>query len=171
MTSLQRNDWPTPLLQPDPHDGCILYSVTYLCHCFGHTEVTPKQVQTFREQTRKLEAMFPQWHCGLHMKRHWDHYDTDQAEWQRYWLGPTAQSWVETHLNQGYIGLVIVERVVGRAHAIVVLESHGDEGIFVMDPLYGHRVETWEWLLSAGPGQHGCHHIDGWYSREGEVAP
>jgi len=158
--------WTDPVLQSDPHEGCILCSVAYICHCFGHTGITPDQVQVFREQTRKLEAMFPQWHCGLQMKRHWDHYDDDKEEWQRYWLGPATREWVARHLREGYIGLVIVERVVGKAHALVVLESCGEEGVLVMDPLYGHRVDTWEWFLAVGPRSHGCHHIDGWYRSE-----
>lgn len=155
--------WAKPLLQPDPHDGCILYSVAYICHCFGYASVTSDQVQSFREEARKLEAMFPQIVCGLEIKRHWDHYKNDEEEWKRYWLGPATRLWVEQHLRQGYIGLVIVERVIGKAHAVVALESRGDEGILVMDPLYGHHLDTWDWFLSVGPGYHGCHHIDGWY--------
>lgn len=154
--------WPTPLLQPDPHDGCIFYSVAYICRCFG-VEVTPEQVQAFRAQERKQEAMLPLLNCGLQMRRHWNHYNEDQEEWQRYWLGPATRSWVEQHLSEGWIGLVIVERVTGKAHALVVLERRGDEGVLVMDPLYGHRIDSWEWFLSIGPGHHGCHHIDGWY--------
>lgn len=159
------HSWPNPLLQPDPHDGCIHYSVAYICHCFGYTMVVPEQVQIFREQTHKLEAMFPILNCNLQMKRHWDDYEHDKEEWQRYWLGPTTRLWVEWHLSHGYTGLVIVERIAGKAHALVVLEGRGDDGVFVMDPLYGHRVERWEWFLSVGPGYHGCHHIDGWYKR------
>jgi len=105
--------------------------------------------------------MYPE-EYGAQVKRHWHTY-TDQEEWKRYWLGPTTQTWVEQHLAQGYIALVIVERVPNKAHALVALESHGNEGVYVMDPLYGHRVDSWEWFLSVGPGHHGCHHIDGWY--------
>ncbi len=165
----QSDRQPSPLLQSDPHEGCILFSVAYLCHCFGHHDVTPEQVQAFREQTHKQEAMFPQLKCGLQMKRHWDHYEESKEEWQRYWLGPLTRSWVEQQFTEGYIGLVIVERTAGRAHALVALESRGEEGIYVMDPLYGHRVDTWEWFLAVGPGYHGCHHIDGWYKQKGRA--
>jgi hypothetical protein len=156
--------WPEPLLQPDRNEGCFIHSMAYLCHCFGHTEVTPEQVQAFREAEHKWEGVFPSLHCGLALERYWDYVDKDEEERRRYWLGPGTRPWVEKHLAQGQISAVIVERVVGLAHALVLLESRGDAGVLVMDPLYGHRIDTWEWFLSIGPGNHGCHHIDGWYS-------
>lgn len=144
----------------------MLYSVAYLCRCFGRADITPEQVQSFRASEHKWEGMFPHVRCGLDLERAWRYRGQDEEEWRRYWLGPGTRSWVEKHLASGQIGLVLVERVVGLAHALVVLESCGDEGVLVMDPLYGHKTEDWKWFLSIGPGQHGCHHIDGWYRGE-----
>lgn len=158
--------WPAPLLQPNRNEGCFIHSIAYLCHCFGCTEVTPEQVQAFRESEHKWEGMFPSLRCDLELERYWDYVNKDEEERRRYWLGSGVRSWVERHLAQGQISVVIVERVPGLAHALVLLESRGDEGVFVMDPLYGHRLDTWEWFLSIGPGNHGCHHIDGWYSKK-----
>ena len=158
--------WPPPLLQPDPCEGCILYSVAYLCHCLGYPGTTPEQVRDFRARSNKWEGMFPVVSFGVKLERFWNYLEDDQDEMQRFWLGQGTREWVEKHLTQGQIGLVIVERVAGKAHALVALESRGDKGIFVMDPLYGHRVDTWEWFLSIGPGNHGAHHIDGWYSHD-----
>lgn len=142
----------------------MLYSIAYLCHCFGHTDVTPEQVRDFRAMEHKWEGIFPSLRCGLALERYWDYVDKDDGERRRYWLGPGMRQWVEKHLASGQISVVIVERIPTMAHALVLLESRQDEGAFVMDPLYGHRVESWEWFLSVGPGHHGCHHINGWYS-------
>lgn len=127
-------------------------------------EVTPGHIQAFRQKEHKWEGMYPSLYCGLKLERYWDYLHKDEEERLRYWLGPGTRSWVEKHLVSGQISVVIVERVSTMAHALVLLESRGDEGALVMDPLYGHCVESWDWLLSIGPGNHGCHHIDGWYS-------
>lgn len=155
--------WPPPLLQPNRNEGCFTYSMAYLCHCLGYTEVTPDDVRLFREQEHKWEGMFPVVRFGAKIERHWN-YEDDRNEWRRYWLGPGTRSWVEKHLTSGQISVIIVERIPAIAHALVLLESKGDEGVLVMDPLYGHRIESWDWFLSIGPGNHGCHHIDGWFS-------
>lgn len=157
--------YPAPLLQPDPHDGCVYYAVAYICHCFGCAEVTPEQVQAFRKQHNKHEGMFPELQCGLQQERFWHYLRLSKEERLLFWLGPGTRPWVEQHFDKGQIGLVTVERVKGIAHAIVALESRGDDGVYIMDPLYGHRVESWDWFLGIGPGTHGCHHIEGWYSR------
>jgi hypothetical protein len=141
----------------------IDYSVAYLCHCLGHTDVTPERVHEFRQQTHKWEGMFPVVSFGTRLERFWDYIDSDETEKRRFWLGPDTREWVESHLAQGKFGLAIVERVPQKAHALVVLESKGDRGVFVMDPLDGHRIDTWEWFLSVGAGHHGAHRIDGWY--------
>lgn len=156
--------WPAPLLQPNRSEGCFIHSIAYLCHCFGATSITPEQVQEWRSETHIWEGMFPRRQCGLALERDWDYVEKDEDERRRYWLGPGTRLWVEEHLDCGQLSVVIVERVVGLAHALVLLESQGEKGVLVMDPLYGHRVDTWEWFLSIGPGAHGCHHIDGWYS-------
>lgn len=156
--------WPRPLLQPDPHEGCFAYSIAYLCHCFGQTAITAETVQSFRATEHKWEGMFPVLTCGLALDRAWLYRGIDEAERRRFWLGPGTRPWVEEHLAAGQIGVAIVERRAGHAHALVVLESRGEDGVLVMDPLYGHQVDSWEWFLSIGPGQHGCHHLDGWYS-------
>lgn len=155
--------WPAPLLQPNRQKDCGFYAVAYLCQCLGYPEVTPEQVRDFREQEHKWEGMFPKVRCNLSIERFWDYIDKDEEERKRYWLGPDTRQWVEQHLASDQIALVVVERVTGMAHMVVLLESRGDEGVYLMDPLYGHCVESWEWFLSIGAGKHGAHHIDGWY--------
>lgn len=155
--------WPAPLLQPDRHKDCLLYSVAYLCHCFGYPEVTPEQVRAFRAEQGLQESTYPATMCRISSDHHWLHTREKQA-FQRFWLGPHQRSWVERSLASGRVGLISVERTPGRAHSLVLLENQGETGVLVMDPLYGHRIDTWEWFLSVGPGHHGCHRIDGWYS-------
>ncbi len=152
--------WPAPLLQPDPHDGCVLYSVAYLCRCLGHPDVTPEQVQQFRQERRLQEYCYPGEFGDVTI--HYWQYRHGELEWQRFWLGPAQRSWVESYLAAGYLGLASVKRTPGYGHALVVLEDKGDDGVLVMDPLYGHRIESWDWLLASGVG-HLCHRINGWY--------
>lgn len=161
--SMLQRTWPAPLLQPDPAKDCLLYSLAYICHCAGYPQVSVEDIRRFRAEAAMWAGMFPTKRCGLHMERIWE-YLPDESERLRFWMGPGERAWVEEHLCTGKIGLVCVERAVGHAHQLVVLESLGDAGVLVMDPLYGHREEPWDWFLSVGPGHTGCHHIDGWYS-------
>ena len=161
-TTASPRQWPAPLLQPDRSKDCLLYSVAYLCHCAGHLDVTAEDVRRFRREAHLWEGMLPKKRFAIAIDRYWD-FVYDEPERQRYWLGPDQRVWVESHLAAGEIGLVCVERTAGRAHQLVVLESRGDAGVLVMDPLYGHRIESWQWFLSVGPSQRGCHRIDGWY--------
>ena len=155
-------DWPAPMLQPTSDTGCIEHSVAYIAHCLGFTHVTPQMVADAKgAESPAAERYVP--HClGYPVDLWWHHKDENDIK-RMYWLGANARLWVEYHLRAGEIALVIVERVPNRAHALVLLESRGDDGVLVMDPLYGHRTEPWPWLLGLGAGRHGAHHIAGWY--------
>lgn len=163
-------EWPAPYLQPDRHTGCIEHSTAYICRCLGHSEVTAEQVEAWRRDGHSdgkhyWEGMYPQMILGHAILRFWKSLgDHDEAERLRYWLGPGTREWVEQHLAAGQIGLVQVHRIATMAHAVVLLEARGDAGVFLMDPIYGHIIEPWDWFLGIGPGNHGCHHIEGWYS-------
>lgn len=159
--------WPAPYLQPEPHTGCIEHAVAYIARCFGHADVMAQAVHQWREERRITENMYPTYVLGHPVERFFRAREAgDEAEFKRFWLGLDARAWVEAHLARGEIALVIVERVPGHAHALALLATCGDDGALVMDPLYGHRVEPWAWLLGVGPGGEGCHFIDGWYRRE-----
>lgn len=163
-------DWPAPYLQPERHTGCIEHSTAYLCRCLGYADVTADQIGAWRDNGHTdgkhyWEGMYPSLVLG-HAKpqRFWQFYDSDEAEQRRFWLGPGTRPWVEQHLAAGHLALVQLHRIPTMAHAVVLLEARGDEGVFLMDPIYGHVVESWDWFLGIGPGNHGCHHVEGWYS-------
>src|SRR5262249_28958902 len=110
------------------------------------------------------EWMYPALVLGHPVERFWDWMDKDEAERLRFWLGADTRAWVEQRLARGQVAVVQVHRIATMAHALVLLERQGDAGVLLMDPLYGHVVESWDWFLSIGPGNHGCHHVEGWYS-------
>lgn len=152
--------WPPALLQPDPSTGCIDYAVAYLCHCLGHPEVTPADVCAFND-SHICRYDYPKHRFGAEMETYWKVVkDEQKRRW--WWLGKEGRPWVEDWLQRGYLGAVTVERVQGRAHAVIVLDGD-DDGVLLMDPLYGHCVEPWDWFLSVGAGNHNAHHLNGWY--------
>ena len=155
--------WPAPVLQPTSETGCIEASVAYIAHCLGFPDVTPQMIADAKgAESPACERYIPT--ClGYPVEMWWEH-TQNEPEKRLFWLGAHARPWVETHLARGAIALVTVERVPGRAHAIVLLEAHGDAGVYVMDPLYGHRVDAWEWFLGVGASFHGAHHLSGWYT-------
>ncbi len=156
-------EWPAPYLQPEKHTGCIEHSVAYLCRCLGHPDATAEQVAAWREEKHCGEWMYPSLVLGIPTERFWQWYEVDEAEQRRFWLGQETRPWVERHLAAGELAIVQLHRIPTMAHAVVLLEARGDEGVFLMDPIYGHIVEPWEWFLGIGPGNHGCHHVEGWY--------
>jgi len=98
---------------------------------------------------------------GAEVRRFWDVYG-DEPERGKFWMGPDAEGWVRDWLAGGWIGHASVYRIPAMGHAVAVLEAR-DEGVLLMDPIYGHVVEPWDWFLGIGPGKHGCHHIGAWY--------
>lgn len=159
--------WPDAYLQPDRHKDCGFYASAYLCRCLGHPDVTAEQIMAWREETKRLEFSYPQT-LGHPVTCFWDALKRgDDAEQRRYWLGEGTREWVEDWLARGYLAVVQVHRIPTMAHALVLLESQGDSGVLLMDPIYGHITEPWDWFLSIGPGHHGAHHVEGWYQREG----
>lgn len=152
--------WPAPLLQPDKKKDCLLYSVAYLCHCFGFTSVTVELVKAFRQQMRLKEVHYPE-ELGLEMECYWRY--EDEQQWKRFWLGMEQKVWVQEHLAQEHLALVSIHRVPEMGHSVVLLEAD-ETGVLIADPATGHVHETWEWFLGMGPGTHGCHRIEGWYT-------
>lgn len=154
--------WPDALLQPSMDTGCIEHSVAYLAHCLGFTQVTPEMVAEAQgAESPACERYIP---AVLHypVELWWQHKDND-AERRLWWLGANARPWVEARIADGQVALVIVERVPGRAHAVALLDTEGEHGVFIMDPLYGHRTESWNWFLGLGAARHGAHFVAGWY--------
>lgn len=137
----------------------MLYAVAYVARCFGK-ELGIEEIRQYREETRKLEFTLLWERVGLARETFWQK-EPDMTEVRRFWLGPTAKDWVAEHLNSGAIGLVQVNRISTMAHALVALGAT-ETGVFVMDPIYGHKVEPWDWFLGSGPGTHGAHHIECW---------
>lgn len=177
--------WPEPYLQPDPTQDCGYYAAAYLARCLGHPDVTAGQVKTWREQTRIHEAMYAANVLGAKMRRFWDYYN-DRGSHQIFWLGQgkypapercAASTWVRMWLADGWIAQAMVHRVQPMGHAVVLLGA-SDDGVLLMDPIYGHVTEPWSWFLGPGPKAdaedwpgraadgrefHGCTFIEGWY--------
>ena len=163
-------DWPTAYLQPDPKQDCNFYSTAYICRCLGYPDVVADDVRAFRETPDiegryTHEAHYPERLDGIEMQPYWRDHRPDGGFNDRWWLGPTQQSWVEQMLADGWIARADVLRVTFMGHAVVVLESRGDTGVLLMDPVHGMVVEPWEWFLAGGPG-HECHRIEAWYRRK-----
>ena len=106
----------------------------------------------------------PQWH------RFWDVYDDAPAR-KVFWLGPGAQGWVRDWLAR---------RVDSAGHAVHRIpawatrsscSSASDDGVLLMDPIYGHVTEPWDWFLGPGAQRDDepftpnrcCHFIEAWY--------
>ena len=172
--------WPEPYLQPNPREDCGYYATAYIARCLGHPDVTAEQVKAWRGETRKHEAMYPRDELGARMLRHWDVHG-DSPERKVFWMGPHAEQWVRGWLEGGWIASVMLHRISGMGHGAAVLGC-SDEGVLLMDPLYGHIIEPWGWFLGPGPKAecdvwpaaapdgrafYGCHYIEGWYRKRG----
>lgn len=174
--------WPEPYLQPDRTKDCGYYSAAYIARCLGHPEVTAGQVKAWREETTKHEAYFAADALGAEVRRFWDVFG-DKPERKIFWLGPDAREWVRGWLADGWIAQLQVHRIAAMGHAVVLLEA-SDDGVLLMDPIYGHMTEPWGWFL--GPGArngrqgerwmgsapdgrefYGCHFVEGWYRKSG----
>jgi hypothetical protein len=168
--------WPEPYLQPDRRKDCGYYAAAYVARCIGHPGVTADQVKAFRADTRKHEVMFAQDVLGAEMRTHWTEHG-DSPERKVFWQGPRQREWAQGWLDGGWIAQACLHRIAGMGHAAVVL-GYSAEGVLLMDPIYGHVTEPWEWFLGPGPKAecpdwpgvapdrrpfYGCHFIEGWY--------
>lgn len=171
--------WPEPYLQPDRTQDCGYYAAAYLAWCLGHPEVTAEQVKAWRAETRKHETQYAKDVLGTQMRTHWDARRISDGVAKVYWLGqyPVARAWVRGHLAQGWIAQAMVHRIQPMGHAVVLLDA-SDDGVLLMDPIYGHITEPWSWFLGPGPkgdadewpgraddGRefYGCTFVEGWY--------
>ena len=159
--------WPPALLQPDPHTGCLEYSVAYLCRSLGALSATPENAQDYRARTNHSEEFFPKEVCGYEIHRWGEDYDEDTHLERRWWLGPEQRPWVESWFARGYRALWYVHRALHIGHFVVGLEDLGDAGVLIMDPLSGLITESWDWMLGPGANKDWqntpSHRIEGWY--------
>lgn len=180
-TGLQQ--FPPPYLQPNRHEDCGYYATAYLCHCLGHPDVTADQVKMWRAETRYHESRYPQRVLGAEMRTFSD--VRDESRRKRYWLGPDLQGWLTGVLFCGWRGIAQVNRIQPMGHAVTVLAA-GPDGVLLMDPIYGHVTESWDWFLGPGPKDgradwpgtapdgrewFGAHYIEGWYAPAGSSLP
>lgn len=166
---------PAPYLQPDHKQDCGFYAAAYIARCLGHPEVTAERIKAWRAETRKHEAYYAREALGAEYRTFWDVYG-DEPERKIFWMGPDAEAWVRDWLADGWIAAVNLHRIAEMGHAAAVLGAR-DDGVLLMDPIYGHVTEPWGWFLGPGvrngpgwPGSapdgrafHGCHFIEGWY--------
>ncbi len=165
--------WPSPYLQPDNH-SCGYYASAYLCRCFGFDvsaedlrATATKAGYTGPESYLPLCETFPVERYGLKRESFWDYTQNidDKELWRttgaRFYLGGDARRWFTEKLA-GRLALVNVYRAYPTYHMLVALEA-GEGGVIVMDPLFGHRVETWDWFLGSGPGTNTAHNVAGFY--------
>jgi hypothetical protein len=169
--------FPEPYLQPDRNKDCGYYAQAYLCRCLGHPEVTAGQVMSWREETRTHEARYAANVLGADIRHLW-HYQEDEAVRRLFWLGPGTRDWVLGWLAHGWIAQVALHRIKPMGHGAVLLDADDDHGVILMDPIYGHVLEPWDWFLGPGPKDgradwpgsapdgrefYGCTYIEGWY--------
>ena len=139
-----------------------------MCRTIGHPETTAEQVKAWRAETRCHEDHYARRALGAEVRTFWDACTDPAASLAenlkrgKFWMGPGTGEWVRSWLADGWIAHVEVMRISAFGHAVVLLGA-SDEGALLMDPLYGHITEPWEWFLGIGPGKHGCHFIEGWY--------
>ena len=155
--------WPSPYLQPDPKRECSFYANAYVARCLGFADVTAQQITTWREQTSIHEDHYVDRILGVRGHRHWD-FKYDDGYRSRFWLGPDNRPFVE-HWLARHIAKASVHRIAAMSHAVVALEAT-DDGVLIMDPIYGHRIEPWDWFLGTGTGTHGCHRFDVIYATD-----
>jgi hypothetical protein len=160
--------FPEPYLQPSRSQDCGFYAAAYLARCLGHPEVTAGQVRAWRAETCRHEDHYASVALGAEMRTFWDACTDDTTSMAenlkrgRFWMGPGSEEWVRSWLADGWIAHVEVMRISAFGHAVVLLDA-SDEGVLLMDPLYGHVIEPWDWFLGSGAGTHGAHHVAGWY--------
>lgn len=181
------SEWPAPYLQPDRTKDCGYYAQAYLCRCLGHPEVTAEQVKAWRAEVGIHETRYAANVLGSRILTFWDHWN-ERGSHQVFWLGQgaypdparcAASFWMRLMLADGWIAQAAVHRIAGMTHAVVVLGAD-DEGVQLMDPIYGHMTEPWGWFLGPGPQNgraepewpgaapdgrpfYGCTYIEGWY--------
>lgn len=164
--------FPEPYLQPDRQQDCGYYAAAYMARCLGHPDVTADQVKAWRAETRYHETQYARRVLGAEMRTFWDEDHvvstvTSGEERRRwFWLGPGLQGWVTGWLFTGWIAQVMLHRIPEMGHAAVLLDA-SEDGVLLMDPIYGHVIEPWDWFLGIGPGTCGCHFIEGWYRKTG----
>ena len=170
-------NWPEPYLQPDRMKDCGFYAHAYLCRCLGHPGVTAEQVRDWRAETSIHESRYAERVLGAGFKG-WADFEHDSPAHTLFWLGPQGREWLTGWLEDGWVGQVMLNRIPDAGHAAVVLGA-SDDGVLLMDPIYGHITEPWGWFLGPGgrngnretwPGSapdgrpfYGCHFIEGWY--------
>ena len=152
--------WPEPYLQPDPTRDCEWYSAAYVARALGRPNTTVDDVRAWRERTNRYQTGYAADLPGIEGEcLRWNFEDEDER--RRWWLGPGTREWVERHLADGWIADVRVHRVSHMTHAVVLLDAF-EEGVLLMDPVYGHVIEPWDWFLGIGPGTYGCHRVEYW---------
>jgi hypothetical protein len=172
------NARPEAYLQPDRNKDCSFYSAAYVARCLGFPDVTADDVKAWRSQSRYGEVHYAPQALGADMLNPWQaEREGGKPARDPFWLGPRRRSWVETHLDGGWIAQVMVNRIASMGHAVALL-GHSAQGVRLMDPIYGHMTEPWGWFLGPGskaecadwPGAapdgrpfFGCHYIEGWY--------
>ena len=161
--------YPEPYLQPDRNQDCSFYAAAYIARCLGRPETTAEQIKAWRAETHRHEDHYARAFLGAEMRTFWDAMDLDEkaplADCLRrgkFWMGPGTEDWVRGWLADGWIAHVEVMRIAAMGHAVVLLDAR-ECGAFLMDPIYGHVTEPWDWFLGSGLGSHGAHHVAGWY--------
>ena len=142
-------EWPEPYLQPDRTKDCGFYSVAYIGRCFG-LDVTADDVKAWRAETNRHEDHYLTTVHGIPMQR-----PGDDGRHPRWWMGPDQREWVASMLDVA-VCLVHLLRIPTMHHSVVALEAR-DDGVLLMDPIYGHVVEPWDWFLGPGAGDHNAH--------------
>lgn len=162
--------FPEPCLQPDRSMDCGFYAAAYAARCLGHPEVTAEQVKAWRAETRCHEDRYAARALGAEIRTFWDECTdpresvADALRRGKFWMGPGTGEWVRCWLADGWIAHVEVRRIAAFGHAVVLLDA-ADDGVLLMDPIYGHIIEPWDWFLGSGPGTPGAHYVAGWYRR------
>jgi hypothetical protein len=118
----------------------------------------------WRDQTGIHEERYLQQAPGIETRSWWDDLHDDEAR-PRWWLGPEGREWLESWLADGWLGLSHVHRTERMTHAVVVLDA-SERDVLLMDPIFGHIVEPWDWFLGIGLGSYGCHRICSWHRKE-----
>lgn len=150
---MSRHIWPEPYLQPDRTKDCGFYSVAYIGQCFG-LDVTADDVKAWRAETNRHEDRYLHEVYGIPMRRP-EHDRRAGLPYQQWWMGPDQREWVRGMLADS-ICLVHLLRIPTMHHSVVALEAHED-AVLLMDPIYGHVVESWDWFLGPGPGTGNAH--------------
>lgn len=142
--------FPEAYLQPDPRKDCGFYAAAYIARCAGFPGATAADVMAWCESARFGDVHYAARAHGAEMCSFADAEREGGEDGRRpFWLGPGGRPWLEERLCGGWIAMVQVNRIREMSHAVVALECSG-AGVLLMDPVYGHMTEPWEWLL--GPG-------------------